>query len=341
KLRLYNPSFANIWGFEVEQLQEGTHLSVLLTLMKAILKAPPESFEDQIISTTSHRKPHSFHIHLKDNRILQNSYVPLPDGSHLLSFNDISDSMHFEQALTERNGALETADRVRTDFIQHVSCELEAPLNTVRGFSDILLNQYFGGLNERQNDYCQGIRDSAERLLSLIHDMLDLASLEAGQLTLQPSRIQLKIFLENLSTLIVQQSNEAGVDYRFENKASFENFLADEKRIKQALLKVISNAIKFTPSQGSVILTVSDDATNIIFSILDTGMGMSKEEQARLLKAPAYLSLDLNEAIDQGNSGLGLSLVKSFIELHGGSIEVFSTLGEGTTISLKLPKKLS
>ena len=117
-----------------------------------------------------------------DSSVIQFSYVPLPDGSHLMTFVDVSDSWRFEKALEERNRALEQADRLKSDFISHVSYELRAPLNTIMGFVDILSNQYFGSLNERQLDYCRGIVDSSQRLLTLINDMLDLASIEAGQL---------------------------------------------------------------------------------------------------------------------------------------------------------------
>ncbi|MBI1954088.1 MAG: PAS-domain containing protein [Proteobacteria bacterium] len=336
RLRLYNPSFANIWALTELDLIPETHLSKIIEKMKPMFMNVEDwqQFQDHLTYVLMTRSPTNHKVILKDSRIIQYSYIPLPDGSHLISFNDVSDSSRFEQALSERNKALEYADKLKSDFISHVSYELRVPLNTIIGFIEILLNQYFGSLNERQIDYCKGIVGSSQKLLSLINDMIDLASIEAGKLSLSTNEIHLENFLSNLVGLVYNRAYDQSLEVLFDNQTSIDYFLADEKRLKQAIFNLLNNAIKFTPSNGCITLLATEHTQGLhkelCLSVKDTGVGISEEDQKRLFKI-------FETTPSQTSTGLGLSIVKSLIELHKGRIEIKSKIHEGTTIHCFIP----
>lgn len=342
RLRLSNPAAARIWQLDMIDLAPGRHIMEIIDQIQHLFAGYEDwdVFRQQMLGFMNSRQPKTGRISRVDQSMIQYSYVPLPDGSHLLSFVDVSDRWRFEQALRERNQALEQADRLKSDFLSHVSYELRAPLNTIIGFTEILMNQYFGQLNERQLDYCRGIGDSAQRLLGLINDILDLASIEAGQFNLKLQPIDLETFLSSLVTLVYNRSNDQGLEIIYDNQTQIKVIVGDERRLKQAMFNLLTNAIKFTPSGGRIELTASalqtEEGADLMLSVKDTGIGMNQEDQERLFKLFATDS-QARGRFKYNGSGLGLPLVKSFIELHGGRIEIFSNPGEGTVVSCYLP----
>jgi len=339
RLRLTNPAAARIWQVDMTNITPGRHATELLDLIGPSFSSEEEwkNFQVRLLTIISQRVPKTGRFSRADKSMIQYAYVPLPDGSHLLSFIDVSDRWRFEQALQERNQALEQADRIKSDFLSHVSYELRAPLNTVIGFAEILINQYFGQLNERQINYCQGIVDSAQRLLALINDILDLASIEAGQMTLAQQPIHLDAFLTSVVGLVYNRSHDQGLEIFHENKSQIQTFMGDERRLKQAIFNLLSNAIKYTPSGGHIELKAftKDQGQELCLSVHDTGVGISDEDRARIFKiferGPHY-----HKSKPIG-AGVGLSLVKSLIELHGGDIQIDSSQGQGTTITCTVP----
>jgi signal transduction histidine kinase len=268
--------------------------------------------------------------------VLQRATVRLPDGNVLLTYLDVSDTARVERALRERNEALETAGRLKSEFIANVSYELRTPLNAIIGFAEILANQYFGPLSPRQLDYSRGIIDSSHRLLSLINDILDLATIEAGYMTLEIGRIEVKDLLDAVMTLTRERARNQDLSLTMSCPEGIDAIEADERRLKQALFNLISNAIKFTPAGGSVRLDARQDNGDLILSVADTGIGIPAADQERVF-----------EKFERGNpysrdsgAGLGLSLVKSLIELHAGSVTIASEPGSGTTILCRLPARL-
>lgn len=340
RLRLSNPAVGRIWQLDPMDLMPGRHATELLDQIQHMFTGYSDwnFFRNQLLSFINQRIARTGRFSRQDQSMLQYSYVPLPDGSHLLSFVDVSDRWRFEQALQERNHALERADRLKSDFISHVSYELRAPLNTIIGFTEILTNQYFGTLNERQLDYCRGIADSSQRLLSLINDILDLASVEAGQLSLKPQQVELESFLSSLVGLVYNRSHDQGLEIIRTNETLIKTFIADERRLKQALFNLLTNAIKFTPSGGTIELKayLSDDNENLCFSVSDTGVGINEEDQGRLFKL-FETGYGHKTKIKHNGVGLGLPLVKSFVELHGGTINIASQVDKGTTITASIP----
>lgn len=349
RLRLSNPAIAKLWCLSEVDMAPGRHAGEILYHIRHMFMGYKEwdHFRQKLLLLFNLRQPVADRMILKDQIVLQYSYVPLPDGSHLLSFLDVSDRWRFEQALRERNEALEQADQFKSDFISHVSYELRAPLNTIIGFSEILLNQYFGNLNERQIDYCKGIDDSSQRLLSLINDIIDFSSIEAGHISLKIHPIQLENFLSSLIALVYNRSNDQGLQISYVNKSTIETFLGDERRLKQSLFNLLMNAIKFTATGGKINLESfveeAEDGQYLCFSVMDTGVGIPPKELIQIkhlfdTTPKTTLKKKLKLPKDQAKvTGIGLPLISSFIRLHGGTVSVTSTQGEGTTFICRIP----
>jgi signal transduction histidine kinase len=239
--------------------------------------------------------------------------------------------------LRERNEALETAGRLKSEFIANVSYELRTPLNAIIGFAEILANEYFGALTPRQLDYSRGILDSSHRLLSLINDILDLATIEAGYMTLETAEVDIHVMLETVLTLTRERARNQNVDLSMECPESIGTIEADDRRLKQALFNLISNAIKFTPPGGSIRLAAERDigptGAELVLSVADTGVGIPMADQARVFE-----KFERGDpTLTQTGAGLGLSLVKSLVELHGGTVTIESSPDSGTVVRCHLP----
>lgn len=337
RLRLCNKAFNKLLKIDDTRGKQGTHISDILNMAKPLL--PDEVFNHwscHIYELCENRNPIKELIDSSNNLKIQISYIPLPDGSHLFSFVDISDSWKFEQSIRERNEALEQADHLKTDFISHVSYELRAPLNTIAGFIDILRNQYFGPLNERQLDYCQGISESSQKLMQLISDMIDLASIEAGKLTLHYHEIELQHFLESCSALIKNRAFDQGVELTITNNCNTEIFNGDEKRLKHVMFNLLSNSLKFTLPGGRInIVAFNAEQPNMIgISVIDSGVGINEEDQQKIFE---MFSSGSRTHTPKKGAGLGLPLVKRLIELHQGNVFINSKINEGTTVALYIP----
>jgi signal transduction histidine kinase len=266
--------------------------------------------------------------------VLDYASVPLPDGAILLSYVDVTDSIRVERALRERAEALETADRLKSEFISNVSYELRTPLNTIIGFAEILANQYFGELNARQTEYCRGIIGSSERLLTIINDILDLASIEAGRMTLDREPVEPKALLDTVCGIMNEWARSQNLKLNVDCPPDLGPIDVDERRLKQALCNLISNAIKFTPPGGTISITGRIENDEAIFSVVDTGIGIAAEDQERVFKE--FERARRPEARRAG-AGLGLSLVKRIVELHGGHVNMNSVPNRGTTVVCVLP----
>jgi signal transduction histidine kinase len=269
-------------------------------------------------------------VHRCDGSLLQAATVPLPDGEVLLTYLDVSDSARVEAALREKNEALKTADRLKSEFIASVSYELRTPLNVLNGFAEILNNQYFGPLNERQLAYSRGMLDSARQLTTLINDILDLATIEAGHLMLEQDRVDVPHMLKAVAALGEERARRRGLDLTLSCGPDVGTIVADERRLKQALFNLIVNAIKFTPPGGAVCLEAENRNGDLVLSVADTGIGITPADQTRIFRK-------FESGARQSGTGLGLALVQRLIELHGGTVEIESAPERGTRILCRLP----
>lgn len=333
-LQLSNPAFGRIWHLPEEELEAKPHASDLAQHMEAQFDGADRDNAD-LVGLLTGREAKSGRVERKDGTALDYATVPLPDGAVLLSYVDVTDSIQVERALRERNEALETADRLKSEFIANVSYELRTPLNTIIGFAEILTGQYFGSLNERQSEYSQGILDSSHRLLSLINDILDLASIEAGHMSLELDTVEIGEVVNSVVGLNRERIRQKKITFELDCPDEVGTFEADERRVKQALFNVLSNAVKFTPESGEIVLTVRRLDGEISFVCEDTGIGIPEEDRGRVF---TKFERGNNPEARRG-AGLGLSLVKSFTELHGGRVELDSEPGRGTRVTCVLPAR--
>ncbi len=321
RLRLSNPAMGRIWHLSDEKRASGRHINDVLKDVSHLFNEQAESkiWRKRMTEIVSLRKPQKGTFVLRNDQVIDYAYVPLPDGSHMMSFVDASDRWRFEQSLKERTVNLEQADHLKTTFISHVSYELRSPLNTISGFSEILMNQYFGPLNERQMDYCHGIRDSSEQLISLINDMIDLASIEAGTFNLQYQEVVLEKFLTSVVNLVYNRANDQGLELKIDNTCTHKVVSMDGRRLKHALFNLLSTSIKFTPHGGRIYLKAEDGASGFLKISVEDSSGLDHAPQNKY-----------------GASDVGFALVQKLVNLHGGDVTV-SSAEEGTLVSWTIP----
>lgn len=284
RLQLSNPAFGSMWQMNEEELAASPHISDLVEQMREFLSQEadwPFQKEDIIVMLTD-REGHTGRLERTDGSILDYATDPLPDGAMLLSYLDVSDSSRVERALRDRNDALETADRLKSEFIANVSYELRTPLNTIIGFAEIMNGQYFGALNDRQMEYSGGILESSQRLLSLINDILDLASIESGHLVLEPEPVNLHDLLSSVLTLTRERMRKKGLFLDFDCPIEIGSIMADGRRLKQALFNIMSNSVKFTPEGGSITVSARRTDERVMLTFTDTGIGISNADQSRI-----------------------------------------------------------
>ncbi|WP_306252325.1 PAS domain-containing sensor histidine kinase [Parvularcula sp. IMCC14364] len=335
KLRLYNSAFLRMWQFDpakLAELPDFVHLAKQFNRLSTGDSAAWKTLKARVTSfAPEDRTPiEKAEVVLKDGRSFAYGTAPLPDGATLLTFLDVTDSREREKELQERNEWLETADRIKSKFVNHISYNLRNPLNTIIGFAEMLETEMFGTLNDRQKDYAASILSASNHLLDLINDIIDLAAIDAGKLDLELKEIDVKKTLENAATYAALKAEDSAVTLNVEVADDIGAMVADEKRIKQALFNLLANAFSFTDEGGCVTLAAERDGNTIRISVNDTGRGVSPEDQEK--------AFDRFESRGPGSgAGLGLSLVKSFIELHGGWVRLSSSEGTGTQISCHLP----
>ena len=331
RLKLNNPAFRAIWGLSEEDVAGEPHISEIVEKTRDFIddRGDWTAVKGGIVAKVIAPGLTNGLLTRRDGSMLQVASVPLPDGEVLLTYLDVSDTARVERALRERNDALETAGRLKSEFIASVSHELRTPLSTVIGFAEILNNQYFGSLNSSQSEYCRGILDSSHQLMTLINDILDLATIEAGYMVLELSPVDIPEMLRAVVTLTQERARSRGLEISLRCPSQIGAIEADERRLKQALFNLISNAVKFTPPGGAIGIEARYSQGELLLAVADTGIGIAPADQARVFEKYACKR--------EGGSGLGLSLVKSLIELHRGSVEIESALGRGTRVICRLP----
>jgi signal transduction histidine kinase len=237
--------------------------------------------------------------------------------------------------IEDKSREIEAANRHKSEFLANMSHELRTPLNAIIGFSEVLGERMFGELNEKQAEYTEDILSSGRHLLSLINDILDLAKVEAGRMDLELAKFDLPLAIDNALTLIRERATRHGIRLHQSVDKRLGEFYGDERKIKQILLNFLSNAVKFTPEGGQVDVdaVLADGAVEI--SVSDTGVGIAPEDQETIFEEFRQVGTDY--AHKREGTGLGLTLTKKFVEMHGGKIWVESELGKGATFTFTLP----
>ncbi|WP_244490817.1 sensor histidine kinase [Aureimonas frigidaquae] len=337
RLRLSNPTFAEMWDFSREFLAAKPHI-------RAFAAATPYAIRDEAVSwgrfansvtafEEGARLTESGEFALDDGRMQSYGIVPLPNGQTMLTFSDVSVARQAERMLRERNEALEEADRIKNDFVQHVSYELRSPLTNIIGFSQLLRSFDTGPLNARQSEYLDYIITSTRALMTIVNDILDLASIDAGTLQLDLSDVDIARTLEQAVEAVEDKLQHNNIRIETDLAGAGTTMRADGKRVVQILFNLLSNAVNFTPAGGTVRLTVRQSGGVTEFAVADEGPGMAPDALAR-----AFERFEQNAVGGRkSGAGLGLSIVKSFVELHQGEVEINSSQGSGTIVTCRFP----
>jgi signal transduction histidine kinase len=305
RLQLSNPEFGAMWNIPAELLGTSPHINEIVDWMQPLL-APVEDWNEErqrIVAMLTDRESGKGRLERPDGMVLDFATMPLPDGAVQLSYLDVTASINMERARRERNEALETADRLKSEFIANVSYELRTPLNTIIGFTQILTGQYFGELNTRQREYGRGILESSNRLLLLINDILDLATIEAGHMTLELDFIDVHGLLTNALGLVRERARHKKLKLECDCPHDIGRIVADERRLKQILFNILSNAVKFTPDNGNIILSARRLEDELVLTTSDSGIGIAEEDHARV-----FGKFERGDNPEARRSGVGLEI---------------------------------
>jgi signal transduction histidine kinase len=259
--------------------------------------------------------------------------MPLPDGATLMTFADVTDSKKYERALEEKNDALVGADRMKNAFISHVSYELRTPLTNIIGFSDLLGNPHIGVLNEKQEEYLGDISVSSKTLLAIIDDILTLATMDAGTMELKETRVDVPAVIDAAILGVRETAQRARLSLHIAVADDATRLIADEARLRQVLFNLLSNAVGFSKPGDTVGITCRREDDTIVFIVQDQGIGIPEDEQGKVFDRFESRSLGSGHR----GAGLGLSIVKSLVELHGGTVSLESEPGRGTRVTVRLP----
>jgi signal transduction histidine kinase len=334
RIRLHNPTFERMWKLTPEALAQHPHVEAVTAWCQAL-------HDDNAVWRTlrgavtaiDNREPTVARIERRDGMVIDLTTMPLPDGATLATFQDVTDTVNVERALRERNEALVAADQTKIDFVHHVSYELRSPLTNIIGFAHFLSDPSFGPLTDKQSEYLSYITVSTNSLLAIINNILDLATIDAGAMTLNLGTVDIRATMEAAAEGVQDRlvRNNLELDIRVAPGAG--NFVADERRVRQILFNLLSNAVGFSPQNETITLTADRRPDAIVFTITDRGPGIPPEARDKIFD---WFVTDSRGSQHRG-TGLGLSLVRSFVELHGGQVTVDSAVGRGTTVTCIFP----
>jgi signal transduction histidine kinase len=334
RLRLFNPAFARMWRLSAEQLAERPHIETMTTWCR------PLHGDDMIwqklratVTAIDDREPVAGRLERRDGNVVDCATMPLPDGATLVTFQDVTDTVNVERALRERNEALETADRLKIDFVHHVSYELRSPLTNIIGFAHFLGDPVTGPLTEKQREYLSYITVSTNALLAIINNILDLATIDAGAMTLNLGRVDIRKTMEAAAEGVQDRLVKSDIKLEIRAAPDIGGFVADERRIRQSLFNLLANAVGFSPAGETVTLAAQRLRDAVVFSVTDRGPGIPLDVQDKVFDWFETHSLGSRHR----GTGLGLSLVRSFVELHGGTVTLESAVGRGTTVTCVFP----
>src|ERR1700687_4416731 len=334
RAQLFNPAFARMWKLSPEALREQPHIETVESWCRPL-------FDDgstwqtirEAITAIENRVEVPLKLERKDGSVLDCMTMPLPDGATMLTFQDITDTENVERALRERNEALETADQMKVDFVHHVSYELRSPLTTIIGFAHFLSDPVTGPLMPKQAEYLGYITASTNALLAIINNILDLATIDAGAMSLNLGSIDIRKTIEAAAEGIQARLATDRIQLKVDVDPNIADFVGDERRVVQVLYNLLANAVGFSPQDATVGLSARRTEHSVIFTVTDSGPGIPSDVKDKVF--------DWFESHSHGSrhhgAGLGLSLVRSFVVLHGGKVRVDSIVGKGTTVTCDFP----
>ncbi|MBP1851824.1 sensor histidine kinase [Rhizobium halophytocola] len=335
RLKLSNPAFRALWGITEEVAKPGAHIQAIESACSASYDKTDgwKTFGRMITSFDDERPSLQGTMELYSGLVLDYAVIPLSNAQTMLTFVNMTDSVRAERALTEKNEALQKADELKNDFVQHVSYELRSPLTNIIGFTDLLKTPAIGPVNERQAQYIDHISTSSAVLLTIVNDILDLATVDAGIMHLNHEDIDLDDLLDDVSLQMTDRLQEGNVTLDISSPARLGHLVADQQRLKQILIKILTNAVNFAPDGTAVELKCWREGVDFVFTVADHGCGIPDEQLASVFER---FSSNPRGGKRSG-AGLGLSIVKSFVGLHNGDVTIDSKTGEGTLVTCRIP----
>jgi len=335
RLTVANRAFAHVWRLDRETLVDRPRIDAVIAACLPLCRdeGPWSDIREAITGLSDTRSGLSCRLEIVDGTVLDCTAQPLPEGATLLTFIDVTASVNVERALTDKNDALERAAQLRDTFVHHVSYELRSPLTNIIGFTQLLGDETVGALNERQREYSEHIMRSSAALLVIINDILDLASIDAGSLELQRETVDVQATVEAATRGIEDRLAESEVRLDLDVPPDIGSFTADGKRVRQILFNLLSNAIGFSQGGQTVRVEARRRADGLAFTVSDEGRGIPQEVIERVFERFESHTLGTKHR----GVGLGLSIVRSFVELHGGRVAIESGPGTGTRVTCLFP----
>ncbi|RDC59660.1 Sensor protein DivL [Alteripontixanthobacter maritimus] len=332
RLQLWNRSFTGTWGLESDALKGHPSAEDLLAALRPNLAKDKQAdhIGEVIRAATLDRKETGGRLMLQDGRTLEYAGVPLPDGNGLLTVLDITDSQKAEDALRERNQALEQADQVKTRFLANMSYELRTPLTSIGGFAELLQSGVAGELSEQGVEYVDAIVKSVDRLTEQVENVLDLSQSQAGLLPIKKQQVELMPLLTRLVRERQDDISRGGLKLDLRGKPGV-RIDADVRQLGRAVAHLLDNSITATGDGGKILVDLSKQEEGVRIVVSDNGAGMTDAELRRALDGRA------NAGDDSQRKGLGIPLSRQLVEAHGGTLDIQSEKGVGTAAIIHLP----
>jgi signal transduction histidine kinase len=335
RLKLINPAFAALWRFDPANAEAKPHIDEMAKFCAPLLDESSlwSALRAVIIGLPGERKGYEGRIERKDGLVLDCAAMPLPDGATLLTFLDVTAGVNVERVLKERNQALVSAEKLRNDFVHHVSYELRTPLTNIIGFAQLLAEGVVGELNAKQLEYAGYVTKSSAALLAIINDILDLATIDAGALELRLEEVDVAEAMKAAAEGIQDRLTESAIELRIIATDGVGSLRADGRRVRQILFNLLSNAIGFSAPGQTVTLAAMRRNDEIVFKVSDRGRGIPPEVLDRVFERFETHTVGSRHR----GLGVGLSIVRALVELHGGRVLIDSAPNEGTTVTCIFP----
>lgn len=338
RVKIVNDALLKVWGLNncsVADFKE-VHISEMLDDIKDCLDYGEnwKAFRENAVSNLTDRINKTGRLIKKDGSVILFNYTPLPDGAHMHSFIDITDTCVVEKAIMEKNQALRSAQNLRLEFVSSISTELKEPLNSLIGFAELLIRKYFGDLNTKQLEYCTYILNASNQLNELINNLLDMVSIDVDSVKLNKTQFSIQEVLEDVISGIKKRAQEKSVDIVRNFPTESITYLGDKIRLKQAFFNILINAIQFTSLHGTINIKIANENSEIKVIIKNEGIVYKNKEDGKVFKRT--YSKFVNFLNNDANS-ISMPLVKTLIEMHGGTLNIHSDPDSGTSVVCIFP----
>lgn len=341
QFKFCNPAFVKLWNLPDQLITrldnaDVVHIDEIASVTREMTNDHPAwtQIKAVVVGLYDARKARTFRVPLANGTYLDGAVAPLPEGATLITFTDVTAAVNVERALTERNDALEQASQIRDNFVHHVSYELRSPLTSIIGFSELLSAETFGALNPKQREYTSHIIQSSATLLGIVNDILDLATIDNGLIDLNLEKVEIQSVLNDVAHALKERLTENNLALAFNITDDATSLIADGKRVRQIVYNLISNAIGFSSSgQHITVQAMRSEKGYLTLTVKDQGRGIPQDVQDKVFKRFETHTLGSRHR----GVGLGLAIVRAFVERHNGYVTLESQEGKGTSVTCHFP----